>query len=430
MAKNKSGLRAMLEGLQSLPKRFFTSSLSHNLGIKFFSLVLAILFWLFVMDQANPEITRSFENIPIRLINAGELEQNNLKIMGREEYFATVEVVGRRNTVMAMNGSNVSLWADMRTVRSGLNTLLINSSVSSDSVAIKSMTPKEISMTVDRIVSVPKPIKITFSDDFQEGYFERGRSTEPSEIKVLGPESIVNTVSYLGARVAVNTVTAPQSREVTLSPYTFEGEIVSGVTLETDRATLTLDVGKERTVPVMVDLKGNVQEQYRMVKVRTLPETVVIRGPVEAVDKVDALLTAPVQLTGEEIDSFVVEKDIVIPEGISVVSVSGPVQIDIDIERLQSKTFSLKAQDIPIVDLNARLKAELVDPEQELTVTLVDIQSVLETVSQDALGLNLNFEKVETEGIYRMKVNMSTETPFDAVTVSPQTVEVRVTLKE
>ena len=124
--ENKSIVKHAAKWLINLPKALFETKISHNSGTKFLSLALAVLFWFFVMDQVDPEITRVFENIPVQLTNTQELDQNNLKVMNQTDFFVNVEVTGRRNNVLSLNSKNIYLWADMRSVRSGLNNVFTN----------------------------------------------------------------------------------------------------------------------------------------------------------------------------------------------------------------------------------------------------------------------------------------------------------------
>lgn len=124
-------LKKVFKWFVSLPKSIFDAKLSHNTGTKLLSLLMAILFWFFVMDQVDPEISRVIESVPVQLINTQELDQSNLKIMNQTDYFVNVEVTGRRNNVLSLNAKSIYLWADMRSVRNGINNVFINSSINS-----------------------------------------------------------------------------------------------------------------------------------------------------------------------------------------------------------------------------------------------------------------------------------------------------------
>lgn len=48
--------------------------LGNDLILKVFSLVLAILLWLFVINTEDPVITKSFSNIPVDMLNEQVLD--------------------------------------------------------------------------------------------------------------------------------------------------------------------------------------------------------------------------------------------------------------------------------------------------------------------------------------------------------------------
>ena len=135
--KMKRLINYLVNPIVNLYDVLFKKKLSRNTGSKLLSLTLAVLFWFFVMDQVDPEITRVFDSIPVQLTNTQELDQNNLKIMNQTDFFVSVQVTGRRNNVLSLNSKSIYLWADMRSARSGVNNVFINSTINSDAVSIK-----------------------------------------------------------------------------------------------------------------------------------------------------------------------------------------------------------------------------------------------------------------------------------------------------
>lgn len=437
MPKRNNGLLASLwesalklfKWILSLPKRLLHVKWSQNTGKKMLSVVLALLFWLFVMDQEDPEINRVFENVPVQLINLQELDQNNLKIMNQYDYFVNVEVTGRRNTVLNMNENSISLWADMRTVRAGSNNVYINRSINTEAVSIKSVLPNEVSINVERIVSIPKPVKITITDRFSESYFQEKLSVSPSEIKVSGPESQVAAVSYLGASLAVGTLESDLSREVTILPYDENGEVVSGVVTELSYADIYLSLGRLKNVGINVDVQGNPMEGYEIVSIRTIPESIAVSGQVDAVAGVETLVAEAVTLSGDEDSTVIVEKDLIMPDGVTAQSHLGPIQVEIIIEQIQSKEFTFDIIDLPIVNLDDAFTYEILDLETPITVKVSDIESLIEPLVKDDLRLDLNLSNVDRPGIYRLKINVTSDETYKEVEINPLNIEVNVTEK-
>jgi|GEM_PF-587707 hypothetical protein len=418
---------AFVQWVGNIPKAFFKLNLSHNTGTKIFSLILAVLFWIFVMDQVDPEISRIVDNVPVNLINIQELDQNNLQIMNQHDYAVSVEVTGRRNDVLNLSADDISLWSDMRTVRKGTNNVYINSSINSDSVNISAVLPSEIVMTVDKIVSLPKPVKILFNDDFPENYYQLSLAVDPEEVKVTGAESVVNTVSYLGASMTVGSQTEDITRQVSLVPYSYDGEVVSGVTLDMNYATATLKIGKSQTATVGVDVQGEPMEGYEVVAKVITPSEVTLSGPSGSIENITQVMTEPIQLNGEETESFIVEKDLVLPDGVTAVDLNEPIQVEIDIEEVQTKDFTFLVNEIPILDLQDPFETNLAENNSTVTVRVTDVQSVIESLAKTDIKLDLDLGIVEKPGIYRLKVNMTDRVLYKDVTIDPVYVEVIVT---
>ncbi len=409
-----------------LPKAIFDAKFSHNTGTKLLSIAMAILFWFFVMDQVDPEITRVIESVPVQLTNTQELDQNNLKIMNQTDFLVNVEVTGRRNNVLSLNSKNIYLWSDMRSVRSGVNNVFINSTINSEAVSIKSVLPNEIVITVDRVVSLPKPVQIIISDKFQDTLYEESMSVSPVEIKVTGPESLVNSVSYLGGTISVSSLTTDHTREVSLVPYSFDGEVVNGVTLDINYATIDLVVGKTKLVKIEPDIIGEIAPGFKIVDVKTNPEVVTINGEVDLVNAIESLKVESLQLNGDENASLIVEKGLVLPEGIKTVGLNKPIQVELTIEAIQTKEFTYSIAEIPIVNLNGNYTTDLTVNPGTIIVRVTDIESVIKNLSKEDIHLDINFSNVIDIGNYRLKVNYSSEKEFNSILIDPEYVDVNV----
>lgn len=414
-----------IKWIRNLPRAFFTVNLSHNTGIKLFSLVLAVLFWVYVMDQVDPEITKVFENVPIQLINLQELDQNNLKIMNQHDYFVNVEVVGRRNNVLNLNSKSIYLWADMRGVKKGTNTLSINKTINSEAVMINTILPSDIVLQVDQIVSLPKPVKVAFNGDFTTAIYQEALTINPDEIKVTGPESIVNTVSYLGGTVNIENLTSDLTKDISLVPYNYDGEIVNGVTLDNNYSNIALKLGKTKTVDLKAIVEGMPREGYEVVSYKTIPSSINIQGDVEKINNVEVINPEKIVLKGDEDTTFIIEKDLNLPEGVGTTT-TGPVQVEVEIEALQTKEFTFAAKDLPIVNLQENFTTDLADSEQMITVKIKEIESIIKSLAKSDIHLYLNFSNVDKQGAYKLKVIVSDQDSFKEIMIDPIYIDVNV----
>lgn len=413
-------------------KGFFTKhfklNLAHNTGTKVISLLLAVFFWFFVMDQVDPEITRIFENVPVNFINQEDLDQSNLKIMNQYDYLVNVEVKGRRNDVLNMTSKNINLWADMRTLRSGINNVYINRSINSNTVSIKEVLPNEIVLTVERIVSVPKTIKVIYNDSFQKYYYEIERSIRPDEIRILGPESLVNSVEYLGAYVNVGTFTKDVEKEISLAPYNSAGEIVNGVTIDKPTTMLSLKLGMEKTVPIKVIVEGEPSNGATMTSVKATPENIIIYGPASYVSEIDEIQTEPIKLTGEESTKFNANSKLVLPEGITHTLENG-VQVEVNIEKVDTVSFEFTKDEIEWINLKENFSIQDLDMLPPIEVQLAGIESVVSKITKDLVKPYVTLTDIIEPGKYKLLIQFK---PMEGLEITslPETIEIIIVNSE
>lgn len=420
-------LKKVVTGIKNLPKAFFSINLNHNTGTKIFSLVLAILFWVFVMDQVDPEITKVIESVPVQLINQQELDQNDLIIMDQHDYFVNVEITGRRNNVLNTNKSSIYLWADVRNVKKGSNILQINKTINSEAVSIKTLIPNEIVLSIDQIVSIPKPVQVTTSGSYQEGFYQSGMTISPEEVKVIGPESVVNQVAYLGGTLNVSNIDSDATKQISLVPYDNDGEMVSGVTLDESYSSVTINVGMEKNVAVKPVINGVPMEGFEVVAATISPEYVIISGNESAVFPLSEVFAEPINLKGEEASSFIVEKSIELPSGVQSNAENNMVQIEVLIEPVITKEFNFNVKDIPIVNLSDTLGTNLSENTDTINIKVKDVESIINNVSKDDIHLSINFGIVDKAGLYRLKVNVANEDRYKELNIDPIYIEVQVT---
>ena len=248
----------------------------------------------------------------------------------------------------------------------------------------------------------------------------------PLEIKVTGPESIVNSVSYLGGTISVNTLNSDYQRQVSLVPYSFDGEIVNGVQLDINYATLSLVLGKTVLANVETKIEGDVAPGYKVVSVKVTPEVMSISGEIAKMENLESIIAESLILTGEETQSFIVEQEIQLPEGITIVGSNKRVQIELVIEEIQTKEFTFNINEIPVVNLNEKFTTDLTENLGSLLVKVKDIESIISRLSKDDIHIDINFSNVTAAGNYKMKVNFTGETLFSEVIIDPIYVDINV----
>ena len=80
--------------------------LGNDLILKVFSLVLAILLWLFVINTEDPVITKSFSNIPVDMLNEQVLDELNRTYKITEGSTVSFTVKGKKTVLDKLKKSD------------------------------------------------------------------------------------------------------------------------------------------------------------------------------------------------------------------------------------------------------------------------------------------------------------------------------------
>jgi YbbR domain-containing protein len=217
---------------------------------------------------------------------------------------------------------------------------------------------------------------------------------------------------------------------VTLLPYDSSGEVVSGVTLDLNYANVLINIGKAQSTEVNVEVEGFPMEGYEVVSVNVNPSQVVLTGPVDIMRSLTSVMAEGIVLDGDENTTFIVEKDLMLPAGVSIQGLTGPIQIEIRIEQIQSKEFVFSVFDLPIVNLDDAFKLTIVDEEIPIIVKISDVESIITPLSKNEIQMDLNLSNVDKPGVYKLKVNFANLESYKEVVIDPVYVEVNVVENE
>ena len=80
-------------------KENLTKSWTNNLGMKLFSLPLAFVIWIIIINIDDPTVSRNFLNVPVELLNSDALDTLGKVYEIAEGKSVTVTVTGRRSIV-------------------------------------------------------------------------------------------------------------------------------------------------------------------------------------------------------------------------------------------------------------------------------------------------------------------------------------------
>jgi len=219
------------------------------------ALILAIALWGFCVVDVNPTSNVSVKGINIQYEGLEQLEYSDLVITSGMIDTMNLVVSGQRSVTSTLRPTSFKVTCDVASLDEGKNkvTLFVRTP---EGVSIESQSVKTFVVTVEKIISVEKPIYGVIINQQADSDIAEIVSISKDTVLVKGAESIVNSVNYVKATVDAtklgNEITVIDSN---LVPVDSNGNTVEGV--ELGRASVSC---RAQLVPEEITEDPNIEE--------------------------------------------------------------------------------------------------------------------------------------------------------------------------
>ena len=399
--------------------RFF----NRNTTPKVISIIFALVMWLYVMGEVNPEMVIPLNNISVQLMNVEELNKSGLVIMGQEDYTVSVRIAGRRNDVYKVSTQDIIVRADLRGFHKGTNSIPLEIS-GPPYITVQDVSPKQLKITLDEIVARQKPVDVLMTGTALAG-FEPGEAViSPKEVMVEGPESIVNAVARVVAEIPITDRLTEIADRLPLIAVNEDGKTISGVQISQKYVEVRLSILPTKEVPIVLEFQGKPKDNYRITAVKMSPENIRIKGPKEKLDEITEVKARPIDIA--DIDKSI-EKNInlLLPEGVTVLNESKNPKVALTVERVLSKEFTYLRDEIIIDNLETGYKVELIKVPDNILVRVEAVEGVINAIQRNDLRLYINVDDL-TEGKYSTDMAVFTAHKIEKVTATPSRIDFEV----
>jgi YbbR domain-containing protein len=313
--------------------RRLLESFRENAGLLGISVVLALGLWMFVTNEENPDRTDDFPfpltveavNVPENLAVFGPLDPVTIRITAPEDTFDDLEIDDFRAVADLSNAISGEAQVPVTVEYTG----------GRRNVDIEGVTPSSLTVNLQPVVERTFPVEVEVADPPPLGLTVGSIDVNPDEVAVSGPEEAVALVDQVIGEVDLSNVGVALEEfdtQVELVPRSRQGFTVVGVVLETQTADATIEIGREtfdQAVPVVVETAGTPAAGFRLTDLTVTPLTVVIRGPLDALQDIDSVSTQPINL--EDIsESFTEVVDLDLPDGVTAAPESVSVEVTLE----------------------------------------------------------------------------------------------------
>lgn len=186
-------------------------------------------------------------------------------------------------------------------------------------VQIVDYQPQLLEVRVDPVETRQMPVTVTLGS-VPDGLNIGPPQVEPSSVTVRGASSRVDVVTAVVARVPIDASALNVDRDIELIPVDANGNQVSNVEIDPERARVRIAVARELanlTLPVVPQLTGSLAPGYRITSVVVEPLVVTVSGEEAIVARLDSAPTQPIDLEGRSADLEAMV-GLALPDGVAV----------------------------------------------------------------------------------------------------------------
>jgi len=355
--------------------------LRRNLGYKIISVVLAIIFWLWITSLSQPTslFGKTTINVPLVTYN----QPPNLVITSNIPPI-TVQIDSDNKGISV---EDFYAYVDLTDAVAGEKSYPVQMHAP-EGVKIESISPSSVVISLDTVKDKIVPVLLDITGEPARGYEIKGEIIlEPSVVNVRGPASILDKLESV--TVEANVTGMKQSvrlaRPVIFKDIKEVGLFAPDPNLESlnafpDTVEIIIPIYPKdtasKTLPLRVTTSGQPAEGMMVRSISTVPSQIQLIGEAEALDELQYLNVGPVDVSGLTSDKIVdfpidqieLPENTVLPEGtrITVIIDIGPSLTEKTISdipvNIRNLPEGLTAESIPPIAITVNGYPEIVNP--------------------------------------------------------------------
>lgn len=403
--------------------------LTNNLGVKLLSLLIAIIFWITIINTQDPLEKRTFSGIPVTLINqAAVTEREKIpEVISGDVIDVVVE--GKRTELDNLTKADFRATADLTEISF------------MDAVQVRVTLPNHPNVTV--INNGENMLKLIFDDYVTKKYSFRVNITgeagancfvgdalaSPNIIQVSGAKTVLDKVSEIVLDVDVSGKDSDFTTTAIPLVYGVNGELIDSKKLDInlDAVSVTVPILPTKQLHLRVDTVGELPEGYEVLNenIAFQPETVTVAGTKEDLRKLTSYLTLKIDVTGQ---TGVIEKNIYVSDllddaltSLRVVN-NQIVAVTAEITPYVEKTIEIPIERIEMRDLPESYLAELLHT-TSIPVKIRCKSARVPFITADSVKAYVNLQGF-TASTYRLELQL--ELPANVLYVDKTQVDIVV----
>lgn len=315
-----------------------------NVKAKLICILFAFMMWIYVMSYDNPVITSEHREIPVTISNMKDIKAAELVLAPDTKLTTKVVLKGRRKNVLEAERDGFKAQGIISEPKEGSNVLKLELNMENTYVNY-SLSPHTISVVLERDVLEQKPVVVDTQGSLIPSLRIEKMQTNPSNIYVGGPKSLVDKTVALRVSMDITGNTKDFSKKLQVTPVDKEGNIVEGLKLNEESVFIHATVVESKKVPVQLKVVGKEEGDERLSGYTITPSEIEISGPSEIVGVVSEVFTEEININ-ELLKQSKYLSGLALPDKLQ--SSTKEVTISVSSEKLMVKEFEISKDKLTV----------------------------------------------------------------------------------
>ena len=330
------------------------------------SVLLAVVFWLYVRAAEDPEQSRYFYNVDVQITGSNILTSQGLTVADVSAENVDLRLRAPVSVLDNLNRYRDNFWVtvDVSKCTEGENVLTFTPSYptnfSTNGLVREEMNPETITVTVEKLSTRTLPVEFVLNGNVAKGYQMGTAAINPEHVVISGALEQVNQVARVVAILERNDLKERFAGDLPLTLLDASGEEIEDldVTLDVDYAYVVVPVVVVKEIPLTANflLGGGVNSDADY-EFQIKPETITVSGQEEDLQNLTEISLGSVDLS-KIIGANTISKEIILDPSLENVSGITTANIDVTIKGLATRTFEVD-------------NITLADPPSGYTVTVI-----------------------------------------------------------
>lgn len=382
----------------------FFNGIKKNYKTVILAFIIACVLWVAVSVLTFDTITNRINGIDVFTQPTDYMTQNNLQITSEITDKVNIEIEGKRYDISDLDPEDFSAEVDLSSARSaGTYTLPLKVTPKTNrELTITSISPEQISVTLDEIISKEFPVQGTADVSLPNEYYLGEITASPATVTLTGSSSLIGRVSRVEAKSTLHgNISESQQTGSEITVYGAGNRVISdGITLSTDNIRVDIPIYKKKELPLKFSII-NYPSNFNIdsLKYKISPETLTVAAPDgTTLDNLAELDIGSIDLSDLKLEntSYIT---INLPEGFKNLSGYNSARIEWDISDYGKLDFTVtndgENENIKIINAPTNFDVSLITNSVKLTVIgpserIAEISPTDITVTANLLGVQIH----------------------------------------